>query len=380
MTDLEFSVAAGAGPGLGGPLPPAGFIGRHAELAAMTAAAASVMATTAGTPPTVPVSTAPVIAITGMGGVGKTALAVHWARSAATDWLYVDLHGFGPAQPTAPADALAELLRGLGVRDVQMPPGLNARATLFRSLSAGRRILVVLDNARDSTQLRPLLPGPLTVVTSRNPTTPGAPTVQLGPLHPADALDLLAARIGRDRVDAEPTAARRLTEACGRLPLALGILAARAATRRTIRLTALANELQDATTLDAFAILDAFASDRDGADLRTALSWSYKALAPDAARLFRRLALPRPGEITVTIAAAVAGEPDVRPLLRDLAAANLISERHPGRYAMHPLLRAYARELDLAARDTEDRSAAIRRLHARARGDELNRAGSPVCS
>ncbi|MET3424676.1 DNA-binding SARP family transcriptional activator [Actinoplanes tereljensis] len=315
-----------------------GFTGRAVELAAIGEAAE-------------PGGSMPVIAVSGMAGAGKTALAVQWAHTAADTYpdgqLYADLRGFGPAEPLPPADALRDFLSALGVREPEMPAGLDGRATLFRSLLSGRRVLVLLDNARDAAQVRPLLPGSpgcLALVTSRNPMTAlvaaaGARVVRLDPMTAGDARDLLTARIGKARVDGEPTAARELVHACGRLPLALAITAARAAVHRSMRLAELAADVTG-HGLDAFT--------EAGEDLRTVFSWSYRTLPAPSARLFRLLAPHRGAEITVPLAASAAGvtEREARTLLRDLTGAHLLSERQPGRYTMHPLLRLYGAELE----------------------------------
>ncbi|WP_420895122.1 AAA family ATPase [Streptomyces mobaraensis] len=200
------------------PRAPRGFHGRSAELAAVSRAAAGE---------------APVCLVIGPAGVGKTALVLHWAhqsRAAFPDGrLYADLRGFGGTGEPSVMDVLREFLPALGVAHGRIPESVNSAAALFRSLAADRRLLVVLDNARDSEQVRPLLPGGrhcVTVVTSRHRlpgliVTDTARPVAVDVLGPADATMLLAGVLGADRVRVEPAAARRLAELCGGLPLAL---------------------------------------------------------------------------------------------------------------------------------------------------------------
>jgi tetratricopeptide (TPR) repeat protein/transcriptional regulator with XRE-family HTH domain len=316
-------------------------------------------------------ATVVISAIGGMAGIGKTALAVHFARCAATRFpdgqLYVNLRGFGPPErPVTAAEAIRGFLDALRVPAARIPPDLDAQAGLYRSVLAGRRVLVVLDNARDAGQVRPLLPGApgcLVLVTSRSllsglVASDGAHLIDLDLLTPAECRDLLAARLGPHRVAVEPQAVAQITAACGRLPLALAILAARAAARPGFPLRALAAELRSGP-------LDALAADSDPAtDVRTVFSWSYRALSPAAARLFRLLSLPSGASISAPAAASLAGLPmlETRPLLTELTAAHLICEQAPGRYACHDLLRAYARQL---ARDEDcdrQRDAAIGRV------------------
>src|SRR6185436_1641582 len=217
------------------PPPVAGFAGRAAELARLDAI---------GGDQADEASAVTIAAITGTAGVGKTALAVTWAHRVATRFpggqLYVDLRGFDPAGPALdPGQALRGFFEALAVPPERIPQALDDQVALYRSLLAGQRVLVLLDNARDAEQVRPLLPGSpgcLAVVTSRNRlhslvVTEGAHTVSVGLLAMAEARELLIARLGRSRVAAEPAAADEIIASCARLPLALAIVAARAATR-----------------------------------------------------------------------------------------------------------------------------------------------------
>ena len=300
-------------------------------------------------------STAVVIsAIAGTAGVGKTALAVHWAQRVAGRFpdgqLYVNLRGFDPGgQVMDPADAVRGFLDAMEIPPQRIPVGLDAQAALYRSLLAGRRMLVVLDNARDADQVRPLLPGSptcLVLATSRNTlaglvTEKGVHPMILDLLTVGEARDLLRRRLGRDRIAAQPEAVDEIIQYSARLPLALTIVAARAALHPAFALHTVAADLRDARDrLDALTAGDA------ATDVRAVFSWSYLALTAEAARLFRLLGLHPGPDISASAAASLVGlsMPHVRPLLSELAHANLIVEHIPGRYNFHDLLRAYAAE------------------------------------
>ncbi|GAA4438997.1 AfsR/SARP family transcriptional regulator [Phytohabitans houttuyneae] len=293
-----------------------------------------------------------IVAIDGAPGIGKTTLAVHWAHKVADAYpdlqLHLNLRGYGPGEPMTPAAAAETLLRGLGVRADMIPPGGDERAALLRSTLAGRRVLLLLDNARDAEQVRPLLPGAdsLVVVTSRNQLRglsirDGAHRVTLGPLPPHEALALLGAAFGRARMAVERDAAERLVEFCDGLPLALAIVAERA--QRAGGLTEVVQALMDERNrLDVFG-------DGEGdphTDLWVALSWSYRALTPDAAAMFRRLGLHPAGDFTADAAAALAGVPQraAEQALDQLVAVHLLQQRRPRRYELHDLVRWYANE------------------------------------
>ena len=326
------------------PAAPRAFTGRDAALARLDAALARDRA-----------AAVVISSVTGTAGVGKTALAVHWAHRIADRFpdgqLYVNLRGYDPGHAaTSPAEALRDLLRALSVEPERTPHGVDAQAALYRSLLAGRRMLVVLDNARDAGQVRPLLPGSphcMVVVTSRN-RLPGlvalddAYPVELDLLTADDAVRLLGRRIGGHRVAAEPAAARRLVDRCARLPLALSILAGRAVHSPAASLAALVRELDTARTA-----LDGFASEDAAIDVRAVFDCSYRALDAPAAALFRILGVHWGPDITVAAAAALAGVPvdEAGTTLAELADVSLVQEHVPGRYALHDLLRAYAREL-----------------------------------
>ncbi|WP_406044565.1 tetratricopeptide repeat protein [Micromonospora sp. NBC_00898] len=313
-----------------------------------------------------------IVAITGTAGVGKTALALHWAHRARHAFpdgqLYVNLRGFDADGTSAgPAEVLQVFLDALHVPAQRIPANLPAQTNLCRSLLADRRMLIVLDNARDAEQVRPLLPGApgcLVVVTSRNRlaslvVTEGAHPVHVELLTDAQARQLLLSRLGNHRVAAEPDAVAEIVSLCTGLPLALAIVAARAAANPAFPLSAIAGELR-ATR----GRLDAFDGGDEFTGVRSVLSWSYRTLSPDAARLFRLLGLHPGSDLAAPAAASLAGVPvaQVRPLLATLTGAHLLFESSPGRYSFHDLLRAYATELVQAQESESDRSHALHRL------------------
>jgi DNA-binding SARP family transcriptional activator len=311
-------------------------------------------------------------AIGGTAGVGKTALALHFAHQFADRFpdgqLYVNLRGFDPSGvPVTPAEAVRGFLDTLGVPPERIPAQQEAQAGLYRSLLAGKQMLMVLDNARDEGQVRPLLPASpasLVLVTSRNQlaglaAADGARLVSLDVLTQAEAVQLLTARLGTSRATAELEAVNEIASLCACLPLALAVAAARAAARPRFPLTQLAAELRDAV-----GRLDALDAGDPAASVRAVFSWSYRQLSAEAVRMFRLLGLHPGPDISVPAAAslAAADEAQARRLLRELARYCLITEHAPGRYAFHDLLRAYAAS---QARDRDsqpDRDAAIGRI------------------
>ena len=345
------------------PAPPPLFTGRASELSLLTRALPA---------PGEPGCTMAIWAIDGTGGVGKTWLALRWAhdnvRSFPDGQLHINLRGFGPSGSAVdPAQAVRAFLDAFGVAAERIPAGLDAQIGLYRSTLAGKRVLVVLDNARDVEQVRPLLPGSagcVVVVTSRNRltglvATEGARTLSLDLLTDGEAHDLLAGRLGADRVAAEPHAVSEIIARCARLPLALAIAAAHGAPSTELPLARLAGELRDAAgRLDAFAAGDA------ATDVRKVFSWSYRALSTDAARLFRLLGLHPGPDIALPAATSLAGLPrrQVRELLTDLARAHLLTEHIPGRYTIHDLLRAYATEQASTHDSYQARRAAVHRV------------------
>jgi DNA-binding SARP family transcriptional activator/Tfp pilus assembly protein PilF len=309
--------------------------------------------------------------VTGTAGVGKTSMAVHWAHRTSHLYpdgqLYVDLRGFDPNRPaTDPGEALRGFLDALGVPPRRVPGTLEQRAALYRSLLAGRRVMVVLDNARDTDQVTPLLPGSagcLVVVTSRNRLSgllaAGAVPVPLELLTATESRQMLRHRIGGERVDAEPDAVDSIITASARLPLALAIVAARAAAQPRFSLTALAGDLGQAR-----GGLDAFVGEDVTSDARAVLSWSYQKLSDEAARLFRLLGVHPGPDVSISAAASLAGVAlaDVQRRLAALASAHLIEERTPGRFAFHDLLRAYAAEQSHAPDAESERNAGLVRM------------------
>ncbi|MGV9325789.1 BTAD domain-containing putative transcriptional regulator [Streptosporangium sandarakinum] len=404
------------------------FTAREEELAALD----RLTLPPAGSPPAAHVM-APCV-ITGTGGVGKTTLAVHWAHRARDRFpdgqLYVNLQGFGPTDiARTPADAVRLFLDALQVPSQLIPATLEARVGLYRSLLAERRMLILLDNALDSDQVRPLLPnapGCLALITSRAELTglvaaEGARTLSLGLFSPAHSRELLTRRLGVDKVGAEPKAVDDIVSRCAGLPLALAIVAARAHARpafplRTL-ISGLAADGDDGEGADGTAVTAdggggdgpggeegvtdeggsgggegaAHGDDGEGADgldvfdggdavtnMRTVFSWSYRALSPDAARLFRLRGLSPAPEISTVAAAGLAGIPvrQAHHLLTELTRANLAAERSPGRYGWHDLLRVYAEELTRLHDSEAERREALHRLldhylHSARLGDRL---------
>ncbi|HEX6683607.1 MAG TPA: tetratricopeptide repeat protein [Candidatus Limnocylindrales bacterium] len=366
------------------PAPVPHFIGRSTELRALDGLLQK--GSTAG-------GTVVISAIGGTAGVGKTALAMYWAHRVAARFpdgqLYVNLRGFGPAEQVMdPAEAVRCFLDGLRVPPEKMPATLDGRTALFRSLLSGKRMLVVLDNARDTGQLRPLLPGTpgcLVLVTSRNllsglVATDGALPVTLDLLTEEEAWEFLVQRLGNERVTAEPVAVKEIITHCARLPLALAVVAARVAASPRIRLAAFATELRD--THRRWVTLT---GDDPATDVRAVFSWSYHTLTTAAARLFRLMGLHPGPDLSPVSAASLCGttETQARQLLAELADAHLVVEQASGRYTQHDLLRAYAAEVvrdDLAG----ERHEATRRmidhyLHtAYAASRLLNTHGDPI--
>jgi DNA-binding SARP family transcriptional activator/tetratricopeptide (TPR) repeat protein len=329
-----------------------GFVGRAEQLARLD----GLLATGA-----------PAVVIAGTAGVGKTALATHWAHRVADRFpdgqLYVNLRGFHQdRRELEPEQVLRGFLGALGVLGERIPADVESQAALYRSLLADKRMLLLLDNARDAEQVRPLLPGTsssLVVVTSRSQltslaTTAGAALIGLDLLDPAEAHQLLDSRVGAGRLDAEPGAAAEIVAACARLPLAVSICAARAA-QTGFTLAALAAELADSH--QRLRVLD---SGDAASRVDAVFSWSYRELRPAAARLFRLLGVHPGPDVSVPAAASLAGLPpaEAGALLVELARASLVTEHAPGRYLLHDLLAAYAAGLG----DGAESAAALGRL------------------
>jgi len=311
-----------------------GFVNRHTELALLTSVA--------GDQPDDPHAAA-VTVISGTAGVGKTSLALHWAHRVRDRFpdgqLYVNLRGYDPGQPAVPEEVLDRFLRDLGVPATAIPVHLDERASLYRSLLATRRMLVVLDNAATAGQIRPLLPGTascLVLVTSRSRLSglvarDGAYRLGLDILLEEDAIALLGAVTARYRGHDQRQELVELARLCARLPLALRIAAERAASRPMMRLDELIADLRDESGLwDALTA----EGDDDADAVRTVFAWSYRALPEPAARLFRLLGLHPGNEFGLPATAALAGisAPHARQQLDVLIGAHLLEQPAPGRY------------------------------------------------
>jgi DNA-binding SARP family transcriptional activator/tetratricopeptide (TPR) repeat protein len=344
------------------PPPVLNFAGRAAELAQLTGLLRQKAALGGTT----------VAVIGGQAGVGKTTLAVHWAHQVANSFpdgqLYLNLNGFGPAgPPLAEADAVSSVLEALAVPAARVPASLAGRIRLYRTLLAERRVLIVLDNAKDADQVRPLLPGGagcLVVVTSRSPLTSlvaleGASALMLDVLSEPDARQLVAQRLGAARTPADHVATDQLITACARLPLALAIATALVATRSWPSLATIA-----ATLANPDRRLDTLTAGDQAADLRAVFDWSYQALTGPAARLFRLLAEHPGPDISVAAAASLVGLSRVqaRESLAELAGLHLLSETSCARFAFHDLLRLYASEQLRALDSQTERQAAAERM------------------
>ncbi|ADD40354.1 ATP-binding protein [Stackebrandtia nassauensis] len=338
------------------PAAPRRFTGRALELTELDAA----------------VGEEPLWIITGAGGIGKTWLALRWAHDNAGQFpdgqLYLNLRGFDPdASPVPTAEALRQLLYALDVDPSVMPRDTQSRAGLYRSLLADRRILVVLDNARDEEQVTDLLPGTpscATLITSREDlmgltATQGARQVRLSVFDDTEALRALTNQLGEQRVKAEPDAVADLVRHCGGMPLALGIVAARAAAHPRFPLSVLAAELQDeADRLDALDTGDLWAN------LRSVFAGSVRQLPPRAEQSFALLGLAPNGGISAHAAASLIGGklPETRGIMRELEASSLAEQYTPGRYRTHDLIHLYAAEQSMSELSATERIAAQRRL------------------
>ncbi|MFI0771456.1 ATP-binding protein [Streptomyces melanosporofaciens] len=316
----------------------------------------------------------PVCVLAGTAGVGKTSLALRWAHRAQDRFpdgqLYVNLRGYDPGAPVTPQEALHRFLSALGVPAAAIPADLEAGAALYRSLLAGRRVLVVLDNAATVGQVRPLLPGAagcLVVVTSRSRLSglavrDGAHTLTLSTLDEAEAVALLSVVTAAYRPQDDQDQLIELARLCARLPLALRIAAERAASRPRMGLDELIRDLRDESALwDALSVGD----DEEAEAVRTVFAWSYRALPAAAARLFRLLGLHPGAEFGTAAAAALdggAGTGRIRHLLDVLVGAHLLEQTGPDRYEFHDLLRAYAADQARHEEPPEERAAALRRV------------------
>lgn len=342
-------------------LPPAapGFSGRATELARLRELGNS------------PGAGSVIEVISGPAGVGKTALVLRIAHELSDRFpdgqLFADLRGFDPHNPPLdPTQVLTKLLDDLGDQTLLLREGEAELSGRFRSLLAGKRVLLVLDNALNSEQIRPLLPSTpcLVLVTSRTRLTglvarDGARVLDLRPLRPEESEAFLSGAAGPERAAAAPLDLRRLAELCGHLPLALHIVARRLSSRPGLALSTVLAELVNESDR-----LDALSGNGDRDAVRTVFSWSYQALKPEPAQMFRRLGLYPGGTIGVEAAAALnaTSVADTRRLLETLANAHLIDWAGRGRYQIHDLLRLYAKELAHDEETPVDRDTATRRL------------------
>jgi tetratricopeptide (TPR) repeat protein len=310
--------------------------------------------------------------IGGAAGIGKSALAVHWAQRHADRFpggqLYINLHGFGPVGPPLEARMVVRrFLSALGVPPTRIPADVDAQFDLYRSLLADRRMLVVLDNARDAEQVRPLLPGAsgsMALITSRDQlasliAVEGACPLTLDLLTPEESRELLTRRVGAERLASEQQAVSDLSNLCARLPLALNIAAAHAAVHPQRPLATLVGELRDTRRR-----LDVLASRDRAADVRAVFSWSYRTLSAEAACMFRLLGVHPGPDISGPAAASLAAldHDQARRALDELAGAHLLTEHVPGRYAFHDLLRDYAAEQAHCAESEAERTTAMHRV------------------
>jgi DNA-binding SARP family transcriptional activator/tetratricopeptide (TPR) repeat protein len=361
------------------PTAPRLFTGRAAEMACLTAGLAEAQAQQ-------PERATAISVISGIPGVGKTWLALHWAHKHVTRFpdgqLWINLRGFDPCEPPLNAEtALRGFLAALGVPAAEVPADQQAQSGLYRSLVAGKRILIVLDNARDTSQVVPLLPGGtdcLVLITSRRRLAGlaaghGARMLDLDVLTEREGRDLLARSLGAERLTAEPEAAAELVACCAGLPLAISIAAAQAATHPGFPLATLAADLaDDATRLDGLDTGEASAS------VRSVLSCSYRALGTSAASLFGLLGLAPGPDISLAAATSLGGMTvqQARAALLDLENAYLVQQHMPGRYRMHDLIALYALEQARTDQPAGARTDALLRvvdhyLHTAVAGEQM---------
>ncbi len=339
------------------PAPPATFVGRRRDLRRLDDLLAGMSTTMA------------LGVVSGTAGVGKTALSLYWAHRVKEQFpagqLYVDLRGYGLASRLRSIEALAGFLSALGVSPERIPVDQDQAAGLYRSLVSGKRILIVLDNAYDAEQVRPLLPatpGCLVLVTGRGRldgllARNGGLPLNLEVLDADEAKTLLTRVVGVSRVAAEPVAAADLVRLCARLPLALQVTGANLIRRPGRRLADQVRDLR-AGALDALVI-----GDEEQSTVRAVFAQSFGALDPDDRRMFSLLGLvPGPG-FDVAAGAALAGIPFAvaRASLNRLVGAHLLDEPEPDRFTFHDLLRLYAREQAQLNHDASEREAARHR-------------------
>ncbi|RZT19634.1 helix-turn-helix protein [Kribbella sp. VKM Ac-2569] len=346
-------------------LPPAArdFTGRAAQLDAIL----SVLRNSHGTGPV------GLVAVTGMGGIGKTTLAVHAAHKLTDSYpdghLYLNLRGYGPGDPMSVADAQRQLLRSLGADPQRVPADVEEAAGLLRSRLAGRRMLVLLDNAADASHVLPLLPGSsgsAVIITSRGSLTtlPGARQIHLDALSESESVELLSGVVGEARVAAEPQAAKSLASISGRLPLAVRLIGGRLTARPNWPIQHLVTLLEDEERR-----LDSFGSDATGVRASIAssvdfLEHSDRPLDREAARSLPLLSIPDGSDLVVAVAASILELPAHRTeaILDRLVDLNLMEAVAPERYRFHDLIRAFARERSDDTLDQDQRDAVLERV------------------
>lgn len=317
-------------------------------------------------------STMGISAIVGAGGIGKTYLALHWAHQNIARFpdgqLYVNLRGFDPSgQPMSAAVAVRGFLDALGADPAAIPIDVDAQGALYRSMVAGKKILILLDNARDASHVTPLLPGSPTctvLVTSRHPlaglaAVHGACLVGLDVLSDAESQQLLSGHLGDTRMAAESKAVAELLRFCAGLPLALSIVAARAHRHGNFPLTAFVEELRD----ESLRLKALDAGDLD-ANLKAVLSHSYRALDAEAIGMFGLLGIAAGPDIGLSALASLGALTLTRAqsILRELEDVSLVQQYSPGRFRMHDLVRVYAAEQACEDLSLETQKAALRRL------------------
>lgn len=338
-----------------------GFVGRRDELGRLEALLSE------GDEP------ATLVVVAGTAGVGKTSLVVHFAHGVRLRFpdgqLFINLRGYDTGPPLTPTAALERFLRALGVAPPAIPASVEERAALYRTLLAGRRVLVVLDNAATAGQVRPLLPGEagsLAVITCRGRLSglsarDGARRITVGLLTETESVTLVNTVTDGYRAGDDPEQVAQLARLCARLPLALRIAAERAAARPLMPLRELIADLRSESSLwDALSVED----DADADAVRTVFAWSYRALPPAAARAFRLLGLHPGADFSLNAAAALLDEtPErTRALLDVLTGAHLLEQIGSARHQFHDLLRAYAADLAVSQEDEDAQRAALLRV------------------